>query len=252
MGNAVTALMKADTGVTYYRGSSTRLYPDRKDWDYYGVVRAAMNYYGKTGVKHAFICEHGFHDNPTECKWLNNSENLKRLAKTKAQVYVEYFGLVLKDQPAPTPTPTPAPTPTPVAIKEGDLVTINAGAKYYTGGNIPTWVMNDQWYVSSLPKNSDRAVLGKNKSGKNDIQSPVNTKNLTVVGSAPAPTPTFTPYLVKVTTDALNYRSGPGTNYKINGTIRDRGTYTIVEELGGWGKLKSGVGWISLNYTKKV
>lgn len=109
MGNAITALMKADTDITYYRGSSIRLHPDRKDWDYYGVVRAAMNYYGKTGVKHAFICEHGFHDNPTECKWLNNSDNLKRLAKVKAQVYAEYFSLILKDEVAPQPIPTPAP-----------------------------------------------------------------------------------------------------------------------------------------------
>lgn len=69
-------------------------------------------------------------------------------------------------------------------------------------------------------------------------------------------TPTKLPYLVKVTADALNFRKGPGTNYKIVGTIRDKGTYTIVEESAGkgatkWGKLKSGAGWISLDYTKK-
>jgi LysM repeat protein len=73
----------------------------------------------------------------------------------------------------------------------------------------------------------------------------------------PEPTPEPEPipsssYLVKVTVDALNYRSGPGTNYKINGVIRDKGTYTIVEENNGWGRLKSGAGWISLKYTKKV
>ena len=27
--------------------------------------------------------------------------------------------------------------------------------------------------------------------------------------------------------------------------------YTIIEENNGWGKLKSGIGWISLGYTKK-
>lgn len=241
MGNAVAALMKADTGVTYYRGASTRLYPDRKDWDYYGVVRAAMNYYGKSGVKHAFICEHGFHDNFTECKWLNNSDNLKRLAKVKAQVYAEYFGLVLKGEPVPTPT----------GVKDGDLVSINPNSTYYTGGKIPDWVKKDQWYIS-LPKGSDRAVLRQNKSKTNDIMSPINIKNLTVVSATPTPAPTFKPYLVKVTAKALNYRSGPGTNYKINGTIRDKGIYTIVEESNGWGKLKSGAGWINLSYTKKV
>lgn len=60
------------------------------------------------------------------------------------------------------------------------------------------------------------------------------------------------PYKVKVTADALNYRKGPGTNYGINGAITDKGVYTIVEEKDGWGKLKSGAGWISLKYTSRV
>ena len=59
-------------------------------------------------------------------------------------------------------------------------------------------------------------------------------------------------YLVRVTVPALNIRAGAGTNYKINGVIRDKGTYTIVEVKGNWGKLKSGVGWICLDYTVRV
>ena len=65
-------------------------------------------------------------------------------------------------------------------------------------------------------------------------------------------TPSFTAYKVKVTTSALNIRSGAGTNNKIVGVIRDRGVYTIVDEKSGWGKLKSGAGWISLKYCKKI
>lgn len=66
-----------------------------------------------------------------------------------------------------------------------------------------------------------------------------------------------TPYLVKVTADVLNIRKGPGTNYGTAGQIRDRGVYTIVAESTGtgaskWGKLKSGAGWISLDYAKKA
>lgn len=67
----------------------------------------------------------------------------------------------------------------------------------------------------------------------------------------------FTPYLVKVTASVLNIRKGAGTNYGTNGAIRDKGVYTIVAESTGkgaskWGKLKSGAGWISLDYTKRV
>ena len=72
-----------------------------------------------------------------------------------------------------------------------------------------------------------------------------------------AATPTFTPYMVRVTTDVLNIRKGAGTNYGINGAIKDQGAYTIVAESSGagankWGKLKSGAGWISLDYTQKI
>lgn len=59
-------------------------------------------------------------------------------------------------------------------------------------------------------------------------------------------------YLVKVTANALNIRSGAGTSNAIVGCIRDKGTYTIVETQGNWGKLKSGAGWICLDYTVKV
>lgn len=62
----------------------------------------------------------------------------------------------------------------------------------------------------------------------------------------------FTSYLVKVTANALNVREGAGTNFKIKRIITNKGTYTIVAEENGWGKLKSGAGWICLNYTKRV
>lgn len=59
-------------------------------------------------------------------------------------------------------------------------------------------------------------------------------------------------FKVKVNVDVLNIRSGVGTSCKIVGQIKDRGVYTIVERQGSWGKLKSGAGWISLNYCKEV
>lgn len=65
------------------------------------------------------------------------------------------------------------------------------------------------------------------------------------------------PYLVKVTANALNIRKGSGTNTRRTGVITDKGVYTIVEEADGigatrWGRLKSGAGWISLDYVKRV
>lgn len=59
-------------------------------------------------------------------------------------------------------------------------------------------------------------------------------------------------YKVKITASSLNVRRGPGTRYQIATTVKKNEVYTIVEENGNWGKLKSGAGWIILNYTKKV
>jgi uncharacterized protein YgiM (DUF1202 family) len=55
-----------------------------------------------------------------------------------------------------------------------------------------------------------------------------------------------------VTVDDLNIRTGPGTQYATTGKYTGKGVFTIVETQGTWGKLKSGAGWISLNYAEKV
>lgn len=68
----------------------------------------------------------------------------------------------------------------------------------------------------------------------------------------------FKRYIVRITSsNGVNIRKGPGTNYEITGAIPKGGAYTIVEEKSGagakkWGKLKSGAGWISLDYTEKI
>ena len=59
------------------------------------------------------------------------------------------------------------------------------------------------------------------------------------------------PYLVRINTALLNVRAGAGTNYKITTRVKKNEVYTIVDEIDGWGKLKSGAGWISLKYTIK-
>lgn len=74
----------------------------------------------------------------------------------------------------------------------------------------------------------------------------------TTTGNASQAAPATTNYRVKITATVLNIRKGPGTNYAVTGQIKDMGVYTIVEESNGWGKLKSGAGWISLAYTKKL
>ena len=64
-------------------------------------------------------------------------------------------------------------------------------------------------------------------------------------------------FKVRISAEDLNIRSGPGTDYKKNGKCPP-GTYTIVSEspgrgsTKGWGTLKSGAGWVSLDYTDRL
>lgn len=78
----------------------------------------------------------------------------------------------------------------------------------------------------------------------------------TVVHTASKPK-TASGKTVRVTTARLNIRRGPGTNYPVCGKITDRGIYTVIQESPGpgaskWGKLKSGAGWISLDYVTRI
>ncbi len=62
----------------------------------------------------------------------------------------------------------------------------------------------------------------------------------------------FKSYKVKITADILNVREKASTGAKLVTQVKEGQVYTIVEKSNGWGKLKSGVGWIKLSYTKKV
>lgn len=68
----------------------------------------------------------------------------------------------------------------------------------------------------------------------------------------------FKSYSVRVSILNLNIRKGAGTNYEKTGKYTGKGVFTIVEEKAGkgsekgWGKLKSGLGWISLDHVTKL
>ena len=65
-----------------------------------------------------------------------------------------------------------------------------------------------------------------------------------------------TEFKVKTTCDSLNIRMAAGMKYKVIGAIKEKEgskkLYLITDVKNGWGKLKSGAGWIALAYTKKV
>ena len=123
-------------------------------------------------------------------------------------------------------------------FKVGDRVVISKNATTYaTGQEMASWVKGQTYTVQEAK--SDRCLLSS-------IVSWVFNKDLTLEGA-----PAFQPYIVIVDTDVLNVRTGAGISYPIATTVKKGQAFTIVEVKDGWGKLKSGAGWISLEYTKK-
>ena len=84
---------------------------------------------------------------------------------------------------------------------------------------------------------------------------------LTQYDTAAAPgedKPADVPFLVRVSISNLNIRKGAGTNYARTGKYTGKGIFTIMEVKSGqgsdagWGRLKSGAGWIALDYAERV
>ena len=117
----------------------------------------------------------------------------------------------------------------------------------YTGNSNGTLIKH-QWYAN---KACPGAYLG---SKFPEIARIITARLKTSVNtSSSTPKRTLGNFMVKVKDPALNIRQKPDGKSKIVGVIRDRGIYTIVETVGEWGKLKSGMGWIWLKgFTERL
>jgi len=98
----------------------------------------------------------------------------------------------------------------------------------------------------------NKACPGDYLYGKHAYIAAEVNKHLGVTEAQPAEQPTFGSYKVRITANTLNVRAGAGTSYKVTTTVKKGGVYTITAEQNGWGRLKSGAGWISLKYTERV
>lgn len=186
--------------------------------------------------------------NMTVHRWFANKECPgEYLYSRHAQIAGEVNGRLGKTDISESASETPNDS----ILKVGDLVSLKSDATFYNGTDVPNWVKNRNWFIKKI--NGDRVVIDKSEDNKNAINSPINEKFLTVVKPK-----TDTPYMVKVSVSDLNIRKGPGTNYDNTGHVTGKGVFTIVEVSSGagsdagWGKLKSGAGWISLDYATKL
>lgn len=138
-----------------------------------------------------------------------------------------------------------------ITYKVGDAIKLLDNATYTSGKPIPKWVFSSKLYVRGVYENGNIVFSTQKTGAVTGVVSPnfvipyeTNVNNSTIE--------IFKPYIVKITADVLNVRAGAGTQYKITTQVKKNCLFTIVAEKGKWGKLKSGAGWIHLDYTKKV
>lgn len=116
----------------------------------------------------------------------NTSNQVARRTYTLGSSSIDGYGRPKYDADTTTDTDTTTPNvsgDTTAEIDVGSIVKIT-GTKYYGGQTIPAWVKAKNWVVHSL--SGDRVVINKSEDGKSAIMSPVNIKDLAVVGEAAA------------------------------------------------------------------
>ena len=96
-------------------------------------------------------------------------------------------------------TPTTEEPKTEREFKVGDLVTINPGAKWYSGSSIKLSCFSDKWYIMQVK--GDRIVLGMNEKETRNIISPIHAKDITLVVAQESVAPNPSDNKVSITVD---------------------------------------------------
>lgn len=112
---------------------------------------------------------------------------------------------------------------------------------FHTNTKCTNWLLKDE-NLDKLAK-AEADVIAE-YFGMKKINNSTNTSSTTNTVNN-TNTSNYLTGMYRVNVDELNIRNGAGTSYKVVGAIKDKGTYTIVEMNGTWGKLKSGAGWIN-------
>lgn len=153
-------------------------------------------------------------------------------------------------------TSQPSTPSTPSTSTEGldiGAVVNFAGGKHYTSANAASGstAKAGPAKITAMSANAKHPYHIIHTDATSNVYGWVDANTISVEGGS-----ADVNYLVRITATDLNIRSGPGTGYARKGFIKP-GVYTIVEESTGagaskWGKLKSGAGWVSLDYCIKM
>ena len=129
-------------------------------------------------------------------------------------------------------------------FKVGEKVRVKESATQYATGQALAWFVKGSIYEITKVA-GDKLLLS-------DIISWVWIDDVEKV-SVNTVVATDSSFLVEIICDELNIRQNADFNSKVVGVVKRGEVYTIIQEENGLGKLKSGVGYISMNtkYIKK-
>lgn len=133
-------------------------------------------------------------------------------------------------------------------LESGMEVMLTNDAVFTNGKSVASWMFGKKLFVRKV--NGDDITISTVKTGP--ISGIVNKQYLEKYNSELAATPGFEAYVVAITGDVVNVRAGAGINYKVNTQVKQNQLYTIIDEKDGWGKMKNGSGWISLEFVRKI
>ena len=166
----------------------------------------------------------------------------------------------LNGAPKPQPQPSqPSPQPSTGKFKVGDyngyvVTTDNLNVRSQRNGGstlLTTIPKGTKVYVRYVMYQDNSATPKGALWGGVEYNGKTGFINLNYVQPTSAPV-VNTSFRVKINTAVLNVRKGASASTAITTQVRSGEVYTIVEERNGWGRLKSGAGWISLYYTKRL
>ena len=133
-------------------------------------------------------------------------------------------------------------------LEVGMEVALTKDAVFTNGKSVASWLFGKKLYVRKI--NGDNVTISTVQSGA--VSGIVDKKYLKEYDNLLVAAPGFDEYVVMITGDVVNIRAGAGINYKVNTQVKRHQLYTIIDEKDGWGKLKNGSGWISLEFTQKI
>lgn len=194
-----------------------------------GVWRSEFTVINQNKIP-AVLCEGGFMDGSHDYKLITSAAGQDAYAQAVADGLIEFLNLKRKATQATKPAAKPATKSIKILASE---------------------VIAGKWGVGDARKEA----LTKAGYDYSAVQAEVNK----ILATTAEPSkPKDTSFTVKVSISNLNIRTGPGTNYSVTGRYTGVGVFTITETKAGpgsnagWGKLKSGAGWISLDFAKKL